>query len=101
MINQQIQSTGISKSHRMTPEIDSIIKKRTNFAALVNENKHLFDMSCDLCPRVFETFDEAQSHYSDIHDTPNGYIKCCGSKLAHQCKVEKHLKRHLEPENLM
>lgn len=31
---------------------------RAKMEKLFAANKHLFDMSCDLCPTIFETFSE-------------------------------------------
>lgn len=72
-------------------------KKKIEFEKLFSENKHRFDMSCDACPKSFDTLDEARSHYAADHNNPRGYIKCCNVKLIYRCKVVKHLYRHLDP----
>lgn len=80
-----------------TSDPPSAKKKKIEFEKLFLENKHRFDMSCDACPKSFETLDEARSHYAVDHNNPRGYIKCCNVKLIYRCKVVKHLYRHLDP----
>lgn len=50
-------------------------KKKMDFEKLFLENRHRFDMTCDACPKLFETLDEARSHYASDHNNPHGYIK--------------------------
>ncbi|XP_031627535.1 zinc finger protein 883-like isoform X2 [Contarinia nasturtii] len=71
---------------------------QAKFEKLFAEHKQLLDMSCDLCPTIFETLFEAQEHYAKEHKNSRGYIKCCGQRLIYQCHVVKHLERHVEPE---
>ncbi|XP_055317612.1 zinc finger protein 665-like isoform X2 [Sitodiplosis mosellana] len=73
-------------------------KKTMEFEKLFSENKHRFDMTCDACPKMFDSLDEARSHYASDHNNPRGYIKCCNVKLIYRCKVVKHLYRHLDPD---
>lgn len=69
------------------------------FDKLFAANKHHFDMTCDNCSCVFESFDEAQSHYANEHTNLSGYIKCCNTKFRLRNEVEDHIKlRHLEYE---
>lgn len=72
-------------------------QKRVEFKKLFAENKHRFDMTCDSCSKLFETLDEARSHYAVDHNNAKGYIKCCNVKLTYRCEVVRHLYRHLEP----
>lgn len=75
-------------------------QKEIKFQKLFEANKHLFDLSCDLCPKIFKSLDEGRAHYLTDHNNSKGYIKCCGAKLQYRCKVVQHLERHLEPEKL-
>lgn len=76
------------------------IQKDSNFEKYFAEHKHYFDMKCDHCPKVFESFEEAKSHYASEHRNPQGYIRCCGLKIKFRYKVKEHLKRHLDPDSL-
>ncbi|XP_031634974.1 zinc finger protein 91-like [Contarinia nasturtii] len=67
------------------------------FEKLFAENKHLFDMSCDLCPTIFKTLYEAKNHYVKVHKRQYGYIKCCNQRLVYPSTVLKHFQRHLDP----
>lgn len=57
-------------------------------------------MSCDWdgCNSIFETFEEAQTHYEYEHQDTNGYVKCCDLKLNEKRLVKDHIKWHLNPE---
>lgn len=73
--------------------------KNKEYQKLFSENKHLLDMSCDECASVFETLEEARTHYSREHkNNPKGYLKCCGKRLFHRCHVVEHITRHLDPD---
>lgn len=41
-------------------------KKDKEYQMIFNENKHLFNMSCDLCSKAFESLDETRAHYLTI-----------------------------------
>ncbi|XP_031629988.1 zinc finger protein 43-like [Contarinia nasturtii] len=71
-------------------------QKKIDFEKIFSENKHRFDMSCDVCPKSFDSLDEAKTHYATAHDNPYGYIKCCNLKLNYRCVIKKHLDWHLE-----
>lgn len=73
-------------------------QKKIEFKKLFVENKHRFDMSCDLCPTLFDTIDDARNHYATTHEHFKGYIKCCNAKLTYRCEIVKHIYRHLKPE---
>lgn len=73
------------------------MQKDAKFRTLFDENKHLFDLNCDHCSNVFESFNECRAHYLNAHNISKGYIKCCGLKLHFPCHVEAHLDRHLRP----
>lgn len=72
-------------------------KRRFEFKKLFLENKHRFDLTCDLCPQIFETLHAARNHYGSEHNNSKGYIKCCNNKLSYRCEIVKHLYRHLDP----
>lgn len=59
-----------------------------------------FDMSCDQCDDMFESFQEARKHYILAHGETRGYIKCCGIKLKSLLTVSEHVDMHLNPERL-
>lgn len=54
-------------------------------------------MTCDKCPTVFESLEEALKHYPNQHDIKRGYIKCCRAKLNSIGSVLTHLDIHLNP----
>lgn len=65
-----------------------------------NQNLHLFNMSCDCCSKIFESLDEARTHYSAEHNNPKGYIKSKeGNKIYHRWHVLQHIDRHHNPDN--
>lgn len=70
---------------------------RSEFEIVFSENRHLFDMTCDHCPIVFDSLDEARGHYANVHNNPLGYIKCCKSKLTYRSQIIYHLARHIDP----
>lgn len=73
-------------------------KKNKEYQKIFSENRHLFDMSCDCCKKIFESLDEARKHYSTKHNNPRGYIKCCGRRMFYRCQVVQHITRHLDPD---
>lgn len=68
------------------------------FEKLLNENRDLLDMSCECCPKVFDSLDEARNHYAAEHNIPKGFIKCCKHKLRTRYEVKEHLAYHSDPE---
>lgn len=74
------------------------LQREEKFQKLFDEYKHLFDMKCDCCSKVFEYFDEGRNHYLTEHNNTRGYIKCCGLRLHYPCQVEAHLDRHIAPD---
>lgn len=73
-------------------------QKNLDFEKLFAENKHLFDLNCDLCSQTFKTLHDARNHYANDHNNTKGYIKCCNTKLSYRCEILHHLHRHIEPE---
>lgn len=69
-------------------------RKRIDIEKLLAENLDLLDMSCECCPKVFDSLDEAQKHYADEHNNPRGFIKCCKHKLRTRYQVKEHLAFH-------
>lgn len=59
-----------------------------------------FDMTCDVdgCAVIFESFEEAQTHYEVEHQEPNGYIKCCNLQFRDVRLVKDHINFHLNPD---
>ncbi|XP_031629987.1 transcription factor grauzone-like [Contarinia nasturtii] len=103
-VESDVEESAKEKAVIPTETIDKPKRKRTkakqlkaNFEKQFAENKQLFDMSCDLCPTIFETLYEAQEHYAKEHKNPRGYIKCCNQRLIYPCFVLKHLERHINP----
>lgn len=58
-----------------------------------------FDMSCDLCDIMFESFPHAKRHYLSTHET-KGYIKCCNKKMRTLLAINDHIQWHKNPESL-
>lgn len=73
-------------------------QKNEDFQKLFAENKHRFDMTCDNCSSIFESFEEARKHYASEHNNSKGYIKCCNVKLTYRCDIVSHLYRHVDPD---
>lgn len=74
-------------------------KNDREYQRLFNENKHLFDMSCDCCSKIFESLDEGRAHYLTEHNNPKGYIKSISwKKRLFRCYVVEHLKRLSNPQ---
>lgn len=74
-------------------------KDNKEFQKTFKENKHLFDLSCDCCSKIFGSLDEARKHYSTEHGNPKGYIKSTsGKKIFYNCEVVQYLKRHFNPD---
>lgn len=59
-----------------------------------------FDMSCDQCDTMFQSFPDAKRHYLREHSEPKGYIKCCGKKMRSLTTIEEHIQGHKNPESL-
>lgn len=59
-----------------------------------------FDMSCDHCETMFESFSDAKRHYLREHSEPKGYIKCCGKKMRSLTNIEEHIEGHKNPNSL-
>lgn len=84
----------------------TIIKSFTEIRAEEEKTKDFeimlkyFDMSCDWddCHEIFNTFEEAQMHYDNVHQNPNGYIKCCDIQFNEWRLVKDHINWHLNPE---
>lgn len=57
-----------------------------------------FDMGCDHCGHLFKTLSEAQNHYSNKHNIPNGYVKCCRHIFKNDYTINGHILWHLKPE---
>lgn len=59
-----------------------------------------FDMTCDQCEVMFESFFMAKRHYLSEHNEPKGYLKCCGLKFKSMLAIDKHIDWHKNPETL-
>lgn len=59
-----------------------------------------FDMSCDQCDVMFDSFTHAKRHYLSEHSEPKGYIKCCSKKMKSLVKIDEHIQWHKNPESL-
>lgn len=57
----------------------------------------MFDLKCDECPIEFQTLNEAQVHYMNVHNNNRGYIKCCDVRLREDCMVKEHIAYHKNP----
>lgn len=100
-VDEHDDTQNVSESNKKTQTRKRCRSKKNNqeYQNLFNENKHLFDMSCDCCSKLFESLDEARAHYLSEHDNPKGYIKSIsGRKLLFRCNIVQHLERHSNPE---
>lgn len=68
--------------------------KNDQYEKFIAEN---FDMSCDQCDSVFNSFGDARHHYRENHNEKKGYIKCCRMKLREMWIVVDHINSHLNP----
>lgn len=59
-----------------------------------------FDMSCDQCDVMFESFPHAKRHYLSKHGEPKGYLKCCSKKMRSLGAIDDHIHWHKNPESL-
>lgn len=59
-----------------------------------------FDMSCDQCEAMFESFPHARRHYLSDHGDSKGYIKCCSKKMKSLTAIDEHIQWHKNPESL-
>lgn len=59
-----------------------------------------FDMSCDQCDAMFQSFPDAKRHYMSEHSEPKGWIKCCGKKMRSLTTIEEHIEGHQNPQSL-
>lgn len=59
-----------------------------------------FDMSCDVCDVMFESFSHAKRHYLSEHGDAKGYIKCCSKKMRTLAAIDEHVQWHKNPETL-
>lgn len=59
-----------------------------------------FDMSCDQCDMMFESFLHAKRHYLSEHGDGKGYIKCCSKKMKTLAAIDDHVQWHKNPEIL-
>lgn len=57
-----------------------------------------FDLSCDLCEKLFSAFYDARDHYKECHNNDHGYIKCCKMKFRKWCFVTDHIDFHMKPD---
>lgn len=56
------------------------------------------DASCDRCAeREFSTFNAVVAHYSDVHNTKDGYVKCCSKKFHRLNLIRDHIEWHRNP----
>lgn len=56
------------------------------------------DMFCNVCSAEFKSLPDAQYHYSNEHNTTDGYIRCCSLKIKTIKKLQGHLIFHKMPE---
>lgn len=59
-----------------------------------------FDMSCDKCDAMFESYAHARRHYLSEHGNPKGYLKCCNKKMRTLAAIDDHIQWHENPEIL-
>lgn len=87
------------KTRKRRKSKKEVEKEKKGFQTLFNENRDLFDMSCDFCSNTFESFDEARKHYSSEHLNPKGYIKSkSGIKLFYRNQILMQIDRQTNPD---
>lgn len=93
------QNAPESKKKKQTRKRWGSKKANNEYQRLFDENKHLFDLSCDCCSKIFESLDEARAHYLSEHNTRKGYIKSItGKKLLCRAYVVQYLEWQANPE---
>ncbi|XP_058116428.1 transcription factor grauzone-like [Anopheles ziemanni] len=56
-----------------------------------------YGLECELCNEKSSTMEELFTHYRNVHND-EGYVMCCGRKIAKRVLMAMHMARHLEPE---
>lgn len=59
-----------------------------------------FNMSCDFCDIILESFQHARTHYLLEHGDSKGYLKCCDIKLRTITTISDHIKFHQDPDKM-
>lgn len=57
-----------------------------------------FNMGCDGCDVVLESFQHAKSHYESVHNESKGYVRCCEFKLKSLREIYEHITWHQNPD---
>ncbi|XP_055314294.1 zinc finger protein 845-like [Sitodiplosis mosellana] len=57
-----------------------------------------FEWKCELCDAQLDSITLAKSHYSSEHKNPNGYLRCCGTKMYSNRTVLDHVQWHIDPD---
>lgn len=83
--------------------ISSAITKRTKptltkHKAMDKQICDFFNMACELCTIVFESFRDVCSHYPVVHGVYRGYVKCCDRKFFIRDTAIEHINWHSNPE---
>ncbi|XP_055314295.1 zinc finger protein 726-like [Sitodiplosis mosellana] len=63
-----------------------------------NTIEKYFDRKCEQCDAQLDSITMAKSHYLSEHGNPNGYLRCCGSKMCYNKKVLDHIQWHIDPD---
>ncbi|KFB47502.1 AGAP011485-PA-like protein [Anopheles sinensis] len=56
-----------------------------------------YELECEVCKEKSGTMEELFAHYRNVHNI-EGYVMCCGRKIAKRVLMAMHMARHLEPE---
>lgn len=76
-------------------------KKRNEFEKTFNEYRHLFAMSCDICSKEFESYDDARMHNPKEHNATTIFMKSkTGYRLYSRTDVLRYIDVHLNPDKL-
>lgn len=49
------------------------------------------------CEKVFDSLFDARQHYLNVHNIPNGWIKCCNIKFKYNKTANDHIAWHIDP----
>lgn len=59
-----------------------------------------FNMACDACETMFDSFSHAKAHYLTEHNEPKGYVRCCDIKMKTLLAIDEHIRWHQNPETM-
>lgn len=61
-----------------------------------NKIREFFNLKCEICLRMFDSFAKLRAHYRIEHDV-YGYVICCKKKIYRRCFLLEHIDWHTNP----